>query len=565
MMDATQVLAEHSVMEERRSNWDGLWNEVAQLLLPRQAEFLTSSSGFGLTQGMLRSDRIFDETAMMSLDHGCAVFEGEVIPQGGQWQRLIARDPELVKKRHVALWYEQLGNRLFFLRNSPYSGFANQTHESVASLLSFGFQGMDVDKLFDVRTGHPCGLRYKSEHIGQLYIREDAFGAIETTHKKFDLTHRQALAFWGDRAPEIAKKAERDAVGGGSKKLDERATYIHRICPMPRGSYDPDRIDHLGKPFLSLYVSVADRQVFDYGGLRTRRLTCSRYEKSPMEDYGRSPAINVLPAVRAAQEIKADLVTAINFTARPALGAHDDLLDQLINYSPGGISYGAIDDRGTPLIKQLLDNPDISSGLTLLSDTQNVIKRAFFEDLYVVRQELKSHISASEQMIRDQQRGILLAPLKRQESEWFTPQTEREIDLMAEMGMLDDMPMEVREAGGLYQIIYDNPLANARMAGEAAAFYQMLNGYTPIMQASPEVAVKAFFREYPPDRVLSQLGRIHGVPASFGATDDEKAKYDEDAKALADKASFLEIGTTAADIAGKIGRGAPAEPGGAAA
>jgi hypothetical protein len=563
MLEATQILAEQSVMEERRFNWDGLWNEVAQLLLPRQAEFLNSSSGMSMAQGMLRSDRIFDETAMMSLDHGCAVFEGEVIPQGGQWQRLVARDPELMKKRHVAVWFEQLGNRLFFLRNSPYSGFANQTHESVASLLSFGFQGMDVDKLIDPRTGHPCGLRYKSEHIGQLFVREDAFGAIETTHKKFALTHRQALAFWGDKAPEVARKAEMDTTGGGNKKLDEKATYIHRICPMPRSSYDPDRIDYLGKPFLSLYVSVADKQVFDFGGMRTRRLTCSRFEKSPMEDYGRCPAINVLPAVRAAQQISADLVTAIEFTAKPALGAHSDLLDELIMFAPGGVSYGAIDDRGQPLIKQLFENPEISAAAQHLAEVRDVIKRAFFEDLYIVRQQLKSHISASEQLLRDQQRGILLAPLKRQESEWFTLQTERELDLMAEMGMLDDMPPEVKEAGGLYQIIYDNPLATARMADQASAFYTMLNGVTPLLQMDPK-QVPAFFREYPFNRVLTELGRVHGVPASFGATDDEKAAYDEDARAQSDKASFLEVGTAAADIASKIGS-IPQQPGGGAA
>jgi hypothetical protein len=45
MIEATQIMAEQAVMETRRSNWDGLWNEVAQLLLPRQAEFLNSSSG----------------------------------------------------------------------------------------------------------------------------------------------------------------------------------------------------------------------------------------------------------------------------------------------------------------------------------------------------------------------------------------------------------------------------------------------------------------------------------------------------------------------------------------
>jgi hypothetical protein len=48
---------------------------------------------------------------MLALDHGCAVFEGEVIPQGGTWQRLQARDPELMKQRSVAVWFEQLGDR----------------------------------------------------------------------------------------------------------------------------------------------------------------------------------------------------------------------------------------------------------------------------------------------------------------------------------------------------------------------------------------------------------------------------------------------------------------------
>jgi hypothetical protein len=89
-------------------------------------------------------------------------------------------------------------------------------------------------------------------------------------------------------------------------------------------------------------------------------------------------------------------------------------------------------------------------------------------------------------MQRDQQRGIMLAPLKRQETEWFTPQTERELDLMAEMGMLNDMPQELRDGGGLYQTIYENPLSRARKAEQAGGFYQMLAGVAPLIQMDPE-------------------------------------------------------------------------------
>jgi hypothetical protein len=565
VMEATDILAEHAAMETRRFNFEALWQEVATLMLPRQADFLMSGTAFaGLNQGAQRTDNIIDETAMLGLDHGSAVFEGEVIPQGVTWQRLKAHNPELMKLRHVAEFYERLTIRLFALRNHPKSGFANQTHESVCSLLSFGLQGMTTDKLTDAR-GAPMGLRYMSEHVGQLYIREDGTGAVETTHKKFRWTHRKALQKWGEKAPECALKAETDV---NPAKLDEEATYLHVVTPQPRSIYDPERIDYRGKPILSLYLCVEDRQVFDVGGFRARPLTVSRYEKSPMEDYGRCPAINVLPAIRMAQVVKQSLVTAIEFIARPALAAHDDMIDQLIMYAPGGVSYGAIDDRGNKTVQQLLENPDISAAASLLAETQKVIQRAFFEDLYIARQELKSHISASEQLIRDAQRGILLAPLKRQENEWLTPQVDRELDLMNEMGMLDDMPMEVREEGGLFQTEYDNPLGVARRASEASAFYNVLSGVAPLMQLDPST-VKQFFREYPFERVLNGLGDIHGVSVAFRATDEEKAAFDADAQALAQKATLLDVGERAAgiakDLAGAAPQQLPAPASGAAA
>jgi hypothetical protein len=88
-----------------------------------------------------------------------------------------------------------------------------------------------------------------SEHIGQLYIREDAAGAIETSHKKFRWSHRKAMRFWPEEKwPECVRKAAADTTG---KKLDEEATYIHRLSPTPSALYDPQRIDHRGKPISS--------------------------------------------------------------------------------------------------------------------------------------------------------------------------------------------------------------------------------------------------------------------------------------------------------------------------
>jgi hypothetical protein len=57
------------------------------------------------------------------------------------------------------------------------------------------------------------------------------------------------------------------------------------------------------------------------------------------------------------------------------------------------------------------------------------------------------------------------------------------------------------------------------------------------------------FRVYPFDKVLAGLGKIHAVPIEWEATEDQQKAFDEDVRALADKASLLEIGQAGAGIA----------------
>lgn len=548
MADVERILQRQARMETDRSNFERLWNDIAQLMLPRQADFLTNGSFTErMMQGRARTEKIYDETAMLALDHGVSVFEGEVIPQGGQWQSLMVDDDNLMANLRVRQWFERLTAKLFNLRNSPRSGFANQTHESATSLLAFGGQGMWPDILRGP-DGRAIGLSYRSEHLGQLFFEEDHRGVVDTIHRKFTLTHRQALQKWRAKPPEAAVKGQRD------QKLDDSATYLHVI--EPNGQYQARRLDAKGKPIASCYVETGQKQLFGEGGYRVMPLIVSRYEKSPTETYGRSPGMACLPAVRATQRMMADLVTAIEFAARPALGAHDDLLDQIVRYSPGGMTYGAIDDRGNPLIRQLFENADIASARELLAETRSVIQRAFFVDLYIARQEIKSHVSATEMMQREAEKGVLLAPLKRQETEWFTPMAEREIDLMAEMNMLDDMPPELQEAGGSYIIRYENPLGRARQAAEASGFYQLLGQITPLMQIQQDL-VPQFFQKYPFAKVLAGLGKIHGVPASWEASEEEQ-KADKDATDSERQVQqLLEVGDRASLIAKNVGQAAP--------
>jgi hypothetical protein len=133
----------------------------------------------------------------------------------------------------------------------------------------------------------PIGLRYMSEHIGQLYVREDCHRAIETTHKKFRWTHRKALQKWGDKAPPCAQQGE--SRGPDRQEARRRSDLYPRAVADAARLYDRDRIDYRGKPILSsTCASTTSKCSTSAGSAAAADRVALR--KSPMEDYGRSPA-----------------------------------------------------------------------------------------------------------------------------------------------------------------------------------------------------------------------------------------------------------------------------------
>lgn len=544
MEDASAILKRQAQMEADRANFDTMWQDVAQYLLPRQADFL--QMGGVAAQGQRRTSRLFDETAMLALDRGVAVCEGYAIPRGTRWQLLGPRDDELIRMRHVREWYERKTGQLFELRSAPYSGFDTQAHESFASLLAMGNQSMWSEIRRDAQ-GRPLGIYYRSEHIGSIWVREDAWGRVDTTHRKFHLSARQAAQKWPDAVPPSAQKALR----GPSPKPEAIHAYLEVI--EPNTAFDPDRLDWRGMAWASCHVDVEAKAVFDRRGYHTQPRAYSRYEKSPYETYGRGPGMTVLPAVKACQQMVRDLMTAAEFAARPGLLVGDDDLDGMIQYFAGGVTFGGLDSNGNRMVQPMFEGADMSMAQTLLQDTRGVIQQAFFNDLFLIQQgELKSHVSAAAIMERSSEKGLLLAPIGRQETEWFGPLADRELHLMGELGLLDDMPGEVAEAGGAYQLRYENPLARAQKAEQAGGFYQMLQGITPIIQAKPQL-IDEFLGRYPFEKIMGGLAWIHGAPASWEADEAEQEANKQAMASAAQAQQLLEAAPVVADVAATLG------------
>lgn len=552
LFDVKAITADQTRMEQERMPFDAMRRECAELLLPRHV-YHSNLGGYRFNSALSPVSRVTDEHAQQALEQGISLFEGYVIPRGQIWQRWKLSDDDLMKKKANAEWLERKNLQLFALRNDPKSGFTGQTHESIASLLCMGMQSTWPDIRRDQR-GQPLGLSYQSEPLAGIYVREDHQGLVSIVHHAFELTAEQAQQRWGDQLPEAVRKRLTDK---NEARRHDPLPFLHRIEPNP--DFNPDMLDWRGKPWVgSILCLDGTPELFIKGGYRAMPRIVSRFENAPQESYGRCPAFTILPAVRATQQMMMDLMLASELSVMPPLGAMDDMLDVTINYAAREVTYGAIDRRGNKMIQPLLDGADPTWAMGLLDKLHGHIDRAFFVDLLQIRREMKSHVTDAQLYQREEEKGLLLAPLAHQEQEWFSPMLDREIDLMDDMGMLDDMPGEIAEAiadGVTINVIYDNGLTRAQESGAAAGYFRTLEQFAPIFQTDQE-AWQIFRSRYPLEKVLDGLARINGIPVAWRADEEaEQAQRGEDIarRDLMDAAQLMPaLGSAAEQLAGAV-------------
>jgi hypothetical protein len=535
MFDVNFLMKQAVTEKSERTNFDTQWQEVAELILPRDARFTTRPA-----PGM-RDPTIYDDYGVHACDTGVSVFTGHVMPRGSRWQILSPPDDELLRYRHVAVWYEEKTKLLFARRHEAESGYAQNVDKSVARLLAFGNQSMWTDVRRD-RFGNPVGLSYRSEPLHQITISENYEGRVNGTKATFRLTARQAVQRWGRqklmRAPQVLSNAS------DPQKAEQEMEFLHVLTPNP--DIDPQRADWRGKSHVSLYISLADKEIFETMGYDGSPRTYSRLKTSPDEKYGRGRGIDALPALRAIQALTVDIMTAAELTGQPPLGVNDDSLIGMVRYGPRELTMGAIGPRGERLVQTLIEQIDTLAMERVRAALYERVDRYFFTDMLLRNQEVKTHVTAFERGERLIEKGVLLSPLAQQETEWFSPQLPRELACMDMLGDFDDMPGEVAEAGGLFAVKYDNPLNRMMEAEGASGWFQTIEQMTPIWQAKPD-ALDAFLQEFPIERVAVELARINGAPMAWRATEEERAEKQD----AADQQRRLEQLTAALPAIGK--------------
>lgn len=468
-------LKRFDAMKAHRSSFENHWDEVAQVATPKDYNFQTYFS-----PGVKRRTQQFDSTAELSLRRATSFYDSVTTPRNKRWHGLEAWAPELAKMDHIRQYYDQVENVMFSMRYAPKAGYAGQRQSQIHSLWAFGTAPMFVDMPSRI-------MRYKSVHLSQFYMQENAHGIVDVGYNCLKMTVRQMMEMFGDSVPE-------NLVKGENSEPDRLYEVLH-TCE-PNKNPDPESLRPEDRAFVSYYILNDEKKVLlDTTGYKNFPYSVSRDSQSTNEVYGRSVLMSVLQTVKLLNQMKkTDIKAKHNSATPPALMSDDGAVDPA-DLIPDRAVVGGLDRNGNPRVVPYLTGANHIVADNAIAAEQATVREAFLLDLFI--NQLEREATATEVLTRTQEQARILAPMTgREESESIGPMVEREYQLLEDAGLLPPMPPEIIEAQEQFRVRFTSPIANAQKADEAIGATQTLQAALNAAQFDPKIMHKLKLDEY---------------------------------------------------------------------
>lgn len=548
---ADQVL-NYSAAKSARSPYENDYRLAAAYCLP--AEYTSwQTDGIVMPQSQQAVRRtVFDSTGTRALPKYTAVLERLATPIGSKWQTLTASDAKLQAAPRVRAYMDTLTDLIFQMRYAPYAGFRKASTQMYGSIGTYGtgvvFQAVRKPNALS-RTP---GFMYQGVKFRDIFMLLNDNGEVDKVFRRFFLNCRQFRQKFPKQGYPGALAAE------GQKPTPSETVYAEFAHVVePRGDdYDPTMLDARRFPFVSSYLSVKDQAyVGDEEGFRSMPYRTPRVMTTPYDAYGHGPAIQVLANLGGLSQMKKTFLKQGNLAVDPVILAHDDgVLNGEVDLRPGHVNYGAMTKDGKKLIGTL-DSGNFQIGVEMIQADQDDVNDAFFVSLFqlLLQAENAPQMTATQVIEIVAEKSALTSPtMGALQTEWLGPETERDIDMLDEMGRLPNMPPELIEAKGEYTLQYTSPLAKGMYADEISGYMRAVQFG---IQVASETGDMSMMDNFEFDTSIPEIADKLGTPARWLATPDsvaakrkQRADQQQQSEAVQNAAGLANAAQTAVNI-----------------
>lgn len=534
---AEEIIRRFDKMKSDRSTLDSTLQEVSDRVLPRKShitETYVPGKKRKVTKELVNDTAIFANQDMAGglFAHLCS----------GRWFGLKARDKARNEIESVKTWFMETTRIL--LEELAISNFNNEIYEL---LLDLGWCGTPC---IGVLPGADTWLSFETYHFSQYCIAENSRKSVDTNYRKFKYTARQAVQEWGI---ENLGKAVQEAYNSDKKEdRDKEFEFIHALTPRAEHSDGYPALS-TRQPIASEWVDVKAKRIIKASGYYEMPKFSPRWVKCSGDVWGRSPGMSALATIKLINTMDADVVRAGQLQVAKPMLAPDDGFVGTVRIAPRSIIYyrKTLQGKDKPEVLDIGGKMDWS--FALIDKKEDVVKKAFFNDLFVMLAEQTGTKTAYEIAQRiEEKHSRVIAPIGRLQSELFNGLIRCCIGILGRGGRLPPVPAEL--SGQEYEIEYISKLALALRILEVRALTSGLDVMAPLAELKPDM-----MDNWDTDEIARGVPERIGWPVDW-IRDVEERDDIREARAAQEQAlqalqAITEAAKAAPGISGKVEEG----------
>lgn len=457
-------------MNEEFSHWEAHFRELREAIQPTRGRF---DFGERRTQST-HNKAIIDATARRGLRTLRAGLMSGMTSPSRAWFKLGLYDDDDMDDPEVQKWLHTVQTRMYTVHRG--SNLYRMLNETYTDLGLFGtFAGLIRGDFDDVIHCHSFGM-------GTYRLAEDEEGVPNVLHRDIVRTVGQLVRQFGEENVS-------NTVYNAFKRNDLHDVIHCRHAIEMRYERDPMSPSNRNMAFASYYWEDSESDRFlQIGGFKRNPILAPRWEHVDGEVYSvSSPGMEALGDAVQLQLQHRDKGMAIQMSYKPPMQAPAGFTQRYRNV-PGGLTTLNTTDlqqgglRPTHEVK-----PDIQGLLLDIQETQERIRSAFFEDLFLMTaMSDRRQVTATEIAERHEEKLIVLGPvLESLDHGLLQPIIENTYHYMSEAEIIPPPPESIE--GKPLKVEYISLLAQAQRAVGVASIERTVGFAGSLASVKPEV------------------------------------------------------------------------------
>jgi hypothetical protein len=505
------LLDEFQQLQNERVNFEKVWEEIAQHVVPNLSGFLNEP-----IPGEKHDELIVEGTPMAALQTYKAGLMGRLLSQYFNWFSIRTPDEDSMDNREVRMWLSKVDQAIYAL--IARSNFYPQIFQL------FGHGG-SVGTATIYREWDPLNQRevFLTQHPRSIYLQQSDKQDVDTVFRVEMMNHKNMVAaFDKDDLDEEVRKLSTD-----SNQRYSTVKVLHIVKPNPK--YNPEKKDSKAKRFLSYYLDVDHENIIREGGYRIMPYCSWRVEKEPHEDYGRGPGWRALADIKALYAYAKTDITAAQMMVNPPLQIPEELRGK-VRWVPGGRNYYEDANR---VVHEGVVQRQLQAGLEREQQKQRIIEKHFMVPFFTMLQQVaeidKGDKTAYEIRRIEEEMAILLGP-------HITGLNQDVMDKLIDgmfndawdAGMIPPPPRILLESpvGRRLEVDYMGPLAQAqRSFYHSEPYRKTMSDLAGIMAFDPSgQTTQRVLQNYNFDMFFRNMSKTNGLPEETMYSEQELAQ-----------------------------------------